>query len=87
MIIKNTLAILLALEENKFKTFEPFIKKERSKIKSWQAPILSQAGKNTLLKFVASVILVHNMSVLKFPTKNFDTLDRIYCEFWWAIRK
>ena len=68
----------------KGKTFEPILDKVRSRIKSWQAPLLSQAGRNTLIKSVASSIPLYNMSVLRLPKLTTEELDRIYQKFWWG---
>ena len=71
----------------KGKIFEPILDKVRSRIKSWQAPLLSQAGRNTLIKTVASPIPVYNMSVLRLPKLTTEELDRIYRKFWWGDRE
>ena len=55
----------LIIFKNKCKTFEPLVSKVKSRIKSWQAPLLF-AGRNTLIKSVASALHVYNMFVLRF---------------------
>ena len=55
---------LMFIRRNKNLSFEALLNKIKGIISSWQIPLLSQADRNTLIKSVASVILVYNMSSL-----------------------
>ena len=72
----------LIIGKNNCKTFEPLINRVKSKVKSWQAPLLSQAGRNTLIKSVASTLPVYTISILRLPKKIAYDLDDTYRKFW-----
>lgn len=44
--------------------------------------VLSQAGRNTLVKSIVSFLPVYNMSVLQLPSKTLDSLDKMMRKFW-----
>lgn len=56
----------LNVGRNKGRTFQPTVDKVKNKIQSCQIPLLSQAGRNALTKYITSAIPVYSMSVLRF---------------------
>ena len=74
----------MLIRRNKNLSFEALINKIKSRISSWQIPLLSQAGRNTLIKSVASAILIYDMPVLRLPNKTIDTIDKMLRSFWWG---
>lgn len=54
----------LPLKKKRGATFESLINKIESKIASWKAHLLSQAGRSAVIKSIASVIPVYNMFIL-----------------------
>lgn len=49
--------------------------------------LLSQAGREVLIKVVANVIPLFAMSCFKFPRKTCDSLDGAIAKFWWDIQE
>lgn len=62
--------------------------KERvwSKIKGWKEKILSQAGREVLLKAVVQVIPAYLMSCFKLPTILCTEIEIMIRKFWWGQR-
>lgn len=57
----------LIMNGNRNISFQSLISKIKSKIMSWQIPLLSQAGRSILIKSVAYAIPVYDMPVLHLP--------------------
>lgn len=59
--------------------------KERMKVKfsSWFSRMLSQRGKEVLIKFVAMGMPVYAMSCFKLPKTTCDNLNSAMFSFWW----
>ena len=81
---ENYLENILTIRKNKNTTFETLTNKIKSRIVSCQIPLLSQLGRNTLIKLVASAILVYNMSILRLLNKTTDSIDKMLKAFWWG---
>ena len=58
--------------------FGALINKIKNGINSWQTPLLSQVGRNILIKSIASAIPIYNMYVLQLPNKTTNTMDGIF---------
>lgn len=56
--------LLPILRKMRSVTFDFIVTKVKSKIASWKATLLFLAGRNVLIKSVASTILMYKMSVL-----------------------
>lgn len=59
------------------------LRKKKFSSGNWQATVLSQDGRNTLVKSVIPSLLVYNMSALQLLNKIFQALDKMMMEFWW----
>ena len=64
--------------------FKALTNKVKSKLSSWQIPLLSQVGGNTSTKSIAFVIPVYNKSIPRLPTKISDSNDKMLRAFWWG---
>lgn len=53
------------------------------KINGWKEKLLSQAGKEILLKAVVQAILAYSMSVFKLPKTLCRDLSSTCAKFWW----
>ncbi|KAB2632571.1 ribonuclease H protein [Pyrus ussuriensis x Pyrus communis] len=60
--------------------------KERllGKIQGWKQSLLSQAGREVLIKAVAQAILAYPMNLFKFPTMLCNEYDAMISQFWWG---
>ncbi|XP_062021040.1 uncharacterized protein LOC133737519 [Rosa rugosa] len=54
------------------------------KVKGWKQTSLSQAGKEVLIKSVASAIPAYPMLCFKFPLSTCNELNSILSNFWWG---
>ena len=79
-MIKNTLGS--HFRKNRNMSFEALTNKTKSEISSWQIPMLSQVGRNTLIKSAASAIYIYNMFALLLPYKTTDSIDKLLRAFW-----
>lgn len=65
-----------------------FVKEKMvKKVQGWKQSILSQAGREVLIKAVASAIPMYPMSCFKFPKKICDKFNSILANFWWGQQK
>ena len=62
--------------------------KERvwSKIRGWKERLLSQVGREILLKAVVQAIPAYSMSYFKLPTTLCNEIKIMICKFWWGQR-
>lgn len=67
----------ILFKRNKNLCFDTFILKIRKKTRPWQVNVLSQAGRNTLLKSVVSSLSVYDMSALQLPNKTLLSMDKM----------
>lgn len=74
----------ILFKSNKNLCFDTLILKIRKKTRSWQVNVLSQAGRNTLLKFVVSSLPVYDMLALQLPNKTILSMDKMMRNFWWG---
>lgn len=54
------------------------------KLSGWRAKLLSQAGRGTLIRSVASPLLAHSMSFFELPKSWCLEVDRGLKNFWWG---
>lgn len=73
---------LLILNKKKATSFEFLVEKMKSKISNWKFSLLSQAGRNTLIKSVASAVSIYNMSVLMLPKDTINQIVKALRKFW-----
>ena len=60
--------------------------KERvwKKLQGWKEKLLSQAGREVLIKAVIQAISTHTMSCFKLPKGLIKDLEVLTCNFWWG---
>lgn len=56
----------------------------RAKLKGWKQEVLSSAGREVLIKAVATSIPAYPMSVFKFPKKVCSEINSTISKFWWG---
>lgn len=62
-----------------------FIKESISKkVKGWKQATLSQAGKEVLIKAIATAIPAYPMSCFKFPVTLCSEINGLLADFWWG---
>ncbi|KAL6179328.1 hypothetical protein ACLB2K_050844 [Fragaria x ananassa] len=62
-----------------------FVKEAISrKVAGWKQSVLSQAGKEVLIKSVASAIPAYTMSCFKFPLSTCKEINSTLSDFWWG---
>lgn len=54
------------------------------KLKGWKEKLLSQAGREVLIKAVAQAIPAYSMSCFRLPIKLCKELEAMICRFWWS---
>lgn len=54
------------------------------KVKGWKQATLSQAGKEVLIKAIATAIPAYPMSCFKFPVSLCSEINGILADFWWG---
>jgi hypothetical protein len=57
-----------------------------NRISCWSSKMLSQAGKEVLIKSVAQAIPSYCMGVFLLPTSIGDEIDRMLNSFWWGAK-
>ncbi|KAF7826245.1 reverse transcriptase [Senna tora] len=61
--------------------------KVQSRIKGWKQGLLTQSGREVLIKSVASAVPIYPMACFKFPKVVCDDLNRELAKFWWGQKK
>ncbi|XP_062024556.1 uncharacterized protein LOC133740634 [Rosa rugosa] len=54
------------------------------KVAGWKQSLLSQAGKEVMIKAVASAIPAYTMACFKFPASTCKEINSILSDFWWG---
>ena len=72
---------------NKFNAFSYITQKLENKVSSWYSKLLSPAGKETLLKAIATAIPAYSMSCFLLPKRAIDQMTRAMRRFWWSSTK
>ena len=60
--------------------------KERiwAKMQGWKEKLLSQAGKEVMIKAVIQSIPTYSMSVFRLPLGLIKDIEAMICKFWWG---
>ena len=69
---------------NKRASFSAIKDKLSKKLAAWKSKLLSQAGKEVLIKAVALAIPTYTMSCFKIPDSLCDELTSMIRQFWWG---
>ena len=62
--------------------------KERTwrKLQGWKEKLLSQVGRDILIKAVVQAIPAYTMSCFKLPLRLCNDIEKLICKFWWGQR-
>ncbi|XP_041017886.1 uncharacterized protein LOC121260102 [Juglans microcarpa x Juglans regia] len=60
--------------------------KVQAKLSSWKTKLLSQAGKEILVKVVIQSILTYCMGIFKLPKHLLHDLNKLIRSFWWGLQ-
>ena len=66
--------------------FEDVKSRVWQKLQGWKGKLLSQAGKEILIKAAAQAIPTYAMSVFKLPIGLCDDMEKMIRNFWWGQR-
>ena len=53
-------------------------------MQGWKEKLLSQAGKEVMIKAVVQSILTYSMGVFKLPVDLCKDIEAMICKFWWG---
>lgn len=70
--------------KNKRNTFHQLIERLNNKLFGWKEKLLSNAGKEILIKTVAQAVPTYTMSVFKLPNALCDEMTSLVRRFWWG---
>ena len=94
--IKDTLNVPIIRQYEKYLRLPSLIGRNRAesftqikelvwhKLKGWKEKLLSQAGREILIKAVAQAIPAYSMSCFRLPIKLCQDLEAMFCRFWWS---
>jgi ribonuclease HI len=94
--IKNTLGVPIIKQYEKYLGLPSFVGKNRtacftqlkervwSKLMGWKEKLLSQAGREVLIKSVAQAIPTYTMSCFRLPNRLCQDLESMIRKFWWG---
>src|SRR5262249_51490087 len=72
---------------SKANTLHFLFKRVHQKLASWKEKILSQAGKEILIKAIAQAIPTYTMSCFRLPLNLCGRLNSIIRKFWWGQKQ
>ena len=82
--MRSTLAFYLLLEKNKMANFNYIKERVWRKIQEWKEKLLSQAGREILIKAVVQAIPSYTMSCFKLPLGLCLEIESLIRKFWWG---
>ena len=68
----------------KYSSFAQIKERVWSKLKGWKEKLISQAGREVLIKSVAQTILAYAMSCFRLPTRLIKEIEVLIRRFWWG---
>ncbi|CAN0846303.1 LINE-1 retrotransposable element ORF2 protein [Linum grandiflorum] len=71
-------------QRSKNQTFKFLEDKLRTKLAGWKGALLSQAGKEVLIKSIASTFPIYTMACFKLPVFLCKKFDSLIANFWWG---
>ena len=72
--------------KRKKKSFNFIKEKVWRKLQGWEAKVLSQAGREVLLKAVIQAISTYTMGCFKLPVSLCNEIESLIKKFWWGQR-
>ncbi|XP_042972967.1 uncharacterized protein LOC122304769 [Carya illinoinensis] len=69
---------------SRYKAFKNIIDRVKSKVTNWKTKLLSQAGKEVLLKAVIQALPTYSMGVFKLPKVLLMEINKVMNQFWWG---
>lgn len=79
------LGLPMVIGRSKNKAFIDVKNKVMAKVAGWNMRSLSQAGRTTLIKVVATAMPLYNMSTFLLPKGWCEENDRLLKDFWWGF--
>ncbi|GLT56023.1 hypothetical protein SLA2020_290970 [Shorea laevis] len=73
--------------KSKKASLKQVVDKVRTKLKQWKVALLSQAGREVLIKAVAMSIPTYTMSCFLFPSCTCKEINKLIRDFWWGNNK
>ncbi|GLT45911.1 hypothetical protein SLA2020_197070 [Shorea laevis] len=70
--------------KSKKASLKQVVEKVRIKLKQWKVALLSQAGREVLIKAVAMSIPTYTMSCFLFPSCTCKEINKLIRDFWWG---
>ncbi|CAN1322853.1 Uncharacterized mitochondrial protein AtMg00310 [Linum perenne] len=80
----NYLGLPMEWGRSKCQALQYLIERMQGKAHSWKSLLLSQAGRETLVKAVLQAVPVYIFSCFLLPNKTLKKMDGIVGRFWWA---
>ena len=80
------LGLPASVGRNKKKSFSAIKDRIWKKLKGWKEKLLSQAGREVLIKAVIQVIPTYTMSCFKLPKCLVQDIESLTRKFWWGYR-
>jgi ribonuclease HI len=81
---ENYLGLPSMVGRAKYNSFTQLKDRVWRKIQGWKGKLLSQAGREVLIKAVVQAIPTYTMNVFKLPKKLCSELERMVRDFWWG---
>ena len=78
------LGLPLLVGRSKRNTFQQLKERLGNKLVGWKEKLLSNAGKEILIKAVAQAILAHTMSCFLLPKNLCDEMTSMVRNLWWG---
>ena len=69
---------------NKKASFDHLKQRVWKKLQGWEGKLLSQAGREVLIKAVIQAIPTYTMSCFKLPTMLCHDIEPLVLKFWWG---
>ena len=80
------LDLLALVGRNKRASFDRLKQKVWKRLQGWEGKLLSQAGREVLIKSVIQAIPTFTMSYFKLPTTLCHEIETLIRKFWWGQR-
>ena len=73
-------------KQNKKESFAHIKQQVWKRLQGWEAKLLSQAGREILIKMAAQALLTYTISCFKLPVTLCHDLETMICRFFWGER-